>query len=59
MRGKEDKKTTAVIVRMAEMEHSRLKIWAYEQGVNMSRVIRERISDIIVPKAMQRTQPAQ
>ena len=54
-----DTKTTAIIVRMAELEHARLKVWAYEQGTNMSRIIRDRISDIIVPKAMQRTQQGQ
>lgn len=50
---KTDKKSNMTIVRMAETEHMRLKLWAKDRGTNMSKVIRDRLSDIIVQQAMQ------
>jgi len=50
---KTEKKSNMTIVRMAETEHMRLKLWAKDRGTDMSKVIRDRLSDIIVQQAMQ------
>lgn len=49
---KSEKKSNMTIVRMAETEHMRLKLWAKDRGTDMSKVIRDRLSDIIVQQAM-------
>jgi hypothetical protein len=49
MERKKRKRSNMMIVRMAEVEHARLKIWAHERGTNMSSVIRDRVADIITP----------
>ena len=48
---KTEKKSNVTIVRMAETEHMRLKLWAKDRGTDMSKVIRDRLSDIIVQQA--------
>ena len=59
MRDRKCKRSSVMIIRMAELEHARLKVWANEQGTNMSQIVRDRVADIIAPRAMQRTQQGQ
>lgn len=50
---KNEKKSNMTIVRMAETEHMRLKLWAKDRGTDMSKLVRDRLADIIAPQAMQ------
>ncbi len=52
-RNKKDKKSVMMMIRMAETEHMRLKLWAKDRDTDMSKVIRDRLSDIIKPQAIQ------
>ena len=52
-KGKSEKKSNTTIVRMAETEHMRLKLWAKDRGTDMSKLVRDRLADIIAPQAIQ------
>ncbi len=50
---KRETKDKMLMLRMADTEHMRLKLWAKDRESDMAKVIRGRLSDIISPQAIQ------
>ncbi len=57
-RQKKEIKTRMMMIRMAETEYMRLKLWAKDRESNMARVIRGRLCDIISPQKSQILSPS-
>ena len=47
---KRETKDRMLMLRMADTEHLRLKLWARDKESDMAKVIRDRLADIISPK---------
>ena len=54
---KRETKDRMLMLRMADTEHMRLKLWARESQSHMAKVIRGRLADIIHPQATQGQSP--
>lgn len=54
---KKETKDIMMMLRMAETEHMRLKLWAKDRQSDMAKVIRGRLADIIAPQATQGQSP--
>ena len=50
-------KNRMLMLRMADTEHLRLKLWARDRQSDMAKVIRGRLEDIIAPQATQNQSP--
>ena len=49
-RKKKAKKDRMLMLRMADAEHMRLKLWAKDMESDMAKVVRNRLKDIIAPQ---------
>ena len=47
------RKDRMLMLRMADAEHLRLKLWAKDRESNMAKVVRGRLADIIAPQNLQ------
>ena len=56
-RKKRAKKDRMLMLRMADTEHMRLKLWAKDRESDMAKVVRGRLADIISPQASQGQSP--
>ena len=52
-RKKKVTKDRMLMLRMAETEHMRLKLWARDKESDMAKVVRTRLKDIIAPQDIQ------
>ena len=52
-RKKKVTKDRMLMLRMAETEHMRLKLWARDRQSAMAKVVRTRLKDIIAPQEIQ------
>ena len=52
-RKKRETKDRMLMLRMAETEHMRLKLWARDKESDMAKVVRTRLKDIIAPQEIQ------
>lgn len=41
------RKNKSMIVRVGDLEHARLKVWAHQRSITMSDAVRGRVADII------------
>lgn len=50
---KRETKDRMLMLRMADTEHLRLKLWAKDRESDMAKVVRSRLKDIIAPQEIQ------
>lgn len=50
---KRETKDRMLMLRMADTEHMRLKLWARDKESDMAKVVRNRLKDIIAPQDIQ------
>ena len=49
-RKRKETKDRMLMLRMADTEHMRLKLWAKDRESDMAKVVRNRLKDIIAPQ---------
>ena len=49
---KRETKDRMLMLRMADTEHMRLKLWAQDRQTDMAKVVRGRLADIITPRLL-------